>query len=136
MGISNFACRKTGYLILYLALFLLLILIVIACSSAPRDTGQSKLVILNHSMTVQNFVTDRPSSVAVVSGSAVNNGQETIPIAVISVEFKNSDGKVIAKGTASVENLKPGDTWNFSVQSYGTEAWKISTYEISVLRDK
>lgn len=136
MEISNTASRKTGYLILYLALFLLLILTVLACSSAPTDTGHSNLLILNHAMTVQNFVTDRPSSVAVVSGTAVNSGQETIPLAVISVEFKDSNGKVIAKGNASTENLQPGATWNFSVQSSGTEAWKISTYNISILSSK
>jgi hypothetical protein len=103
---------------------------ITTCAPAESGVQSSHLQILSHRMTVQNFSKDQPSSVAVVSGTATNKGSQTIDMAVISVVFRDNTGKAIASGTATRQNLQAGETWDFSVQSRGTEAWKIHSYDI------
>jgi hypothetical protein len=106
---------------------LLLAAVLPACSpSAPPSSGLE----INHSMTVQNF-SGGLSSVAIVSGSAVNNGDKPIQSLTISVIFYDKDGKVMDQGSAVTGNMAPGAMWNFSVQSKGTDAWKIITYKLT-----
>ena len=87
-------------------------------------------------MTVQNFSGDKPRSVAVVSGSARNTGTIAISQAVITVVFYDGDGKIIDTTSSTAKDLQPGETWNFSLQNSGTEAWKISKYAISAKTTK
>lgn len=112
-------------------LLMFISLMFVACSAPEPDSEAANLEILNHQMTVQNFMTDSPSSVAVVSGTASNESSQMIEAASILVIFYNEDGEVIDTASAMTSNLQPGAVWNFSIQSSGTEAWKISRYDIS-----
>ncbi|HJX04028.1 MAG TPA: FxLYD domain-containing protein [Dehalococcoidia bacterium] len=125
--------RRPNQYFLLITVVLIVLLVPFAittCAKADVEVQSGQVQILRHSMTVQNFSKDQPTSVAVVSGTATNTGSQTIDMAVISVVFRDNTGKAITTGTATRQNLQAGETWDFSIQSWGTEAWKIHSYDI------
>ncbi len=127
--------KRYGSLVIKIALVAVVVFLLMACSQSSSAPENPCLKILKHQMTVQNFVADSPSSVAVVSGSAVNESNQLIETASIKVVFYNEGGAVVDVASATASNLVPGVVWNFSVQSSGTEAWKITRYDISADTD-
>jgi len=70
--------------------------------------------------------------VAIVHGRAQNIQNGDINSATISVNFYDKGKKLIAAGSAVKQNLKPGETWEFSVQTVGPDAWKVVSYDLAV----
>lgn len=82
-------------------------------------------------MTVQELSGGTPQSMAVVYGRAQNVSQGAMSYATIGVNFYDKNKKVIATGSTVKQNLQPGETWDFSVQNVGPDAWKIVSYDIT-----
>jgi hypothetical protein len=115
----------------FIALFLIMPLLagLVGCGGQGGLSGQ--LVILSQNMTVHEFSGGGPESVAVVYGRAQNMSRDVMNSATISVSFYDKDRKLLATGSTDTQNLQPGQTWDFSVQTKGPDAWKTISYHIS-----
>ena len=82
-------------------------------------------------MTVHEFTGGGPQSTAVVRGRAQNVSNVTISIAMIAVNFYDKNKNLLATASAAKQNLQPGETWDFSVQTVGPDVWKIVSYDIA-----
>ena len=122
--------QRKGYFTITGTVFLCLLLgiLVISCSSEAKPLFSD--LDINHSMTVQKF-SGSNNSVAIVSGTAVNKGKESIEVVSLVVTFIDGTGKAIDQSSAVTSNLAPGGTWNFSIQSTGPDAWKIVKYTLT-----
>jgi hypothetical protein len=125
-GQKKMICKRT---ILNITVFSCLALF--AACSAGNTISSTNLQILQHTMNNITFSTSSPESSATVTGMAQNNGNTPINSAIITVKFYNKDGSIVETSSASRQNLTPGETWIFAVQSSGPDAWKITRYEIS-----
>jgi hypothetical protein len=115
--------------IIAIALILPLLIVSVGCA---QQGGLSKdLKILSQNMTVHEFSGSGPQSVAVVYGRAQNVSRGAINYATVAVNFYDKNQKLIATGSAAKQNLQLGETWDFSVQTVGPDAWKIITYDIT-----
>jgi hypothetical protein len=112
--------------ILTIILILPLLIVALGCGG-----GGGGLKILEQSLTVHEFSGGGPESVAIVHGRAQNVNNSSIENATISVNFYDKNNKLIASGSTVKENLLPGETWDFSVQTVSPDAWKIVTYDIA-----
>lgn len=110
-----------------IALILPLLMGVIGCAGK----GGNGLKILSQSLTVQELSGGTPQSVAVVYGRAQNVSHDAMNSATIAVNFYDKNKKLIATGSAIKQNLQPGEEWDFSIQTVGPDAWKITSYDIS-----
>jgi len=111
-----------------------LVLILIVSSAGCTEPGardDGELKILSHSMTVREFAGSAPQSMAVVIGRAQNVGNVDIKFGMIAVNFYDKNKNLIAKASAIRENLRPGETWDFSITTVGPDAWKITSYDIA-----
>jgi hypothetical protein len=99
-----------------------------ACGSGSKPLFSD--LEINHNMQVQKF-SGSNNSVAIVSGTAVNKGKETIEVVSLVVTFLDSSGKTIDQSSAITSNLAPGGIWNFTIQSTGPDAWKIVKYNLT-----
>jgi len=113
----------------YIVSIALLFCLVIASVSCASGGG---LKILDQNLTVHEFSGGGPQSVAIVHGRAQNVTNTDINSATISVNFYDKDKKLIATGSAVKQNLRPNDTWEFSVQTIGPDAWKVISYDLAV----
>jgi hypothetical protein len=50
---------------------------------------------------------------------------------MIAVNFYDKNKNLLATASAVKQNLQPGETWDFSVQTVGPDAWKIISYDIA-----
>jgi hypothetical protein len=111
-----------------------LILPLLAGSGGCAQQGElsaGQLKILSQSMTVHEFTGGAPQSTAVVRGRAQNVSNVTISIAMIAVNFYDKNKNLLATASAAKQNLQPGETWDFSVQTVGPDVWKIVSYDIA-----
>ncbi len=69
-------------------------------------------------------------STAVVNGRAQNTGAAPIKSATIFVEFFDDQNKLLQTGSATRQNLAPGEVWEFAVETTGSDAWKITKYTV------
>jgi hypothetical protein len=115
--------------IIAITLVLPLLIAYFGCANQGELSGELK--ILSHSMTVHEFTAGAPQSTAVVLGRAQNVGNATIGSAMIAVNFYDKNKKLIATASAVKQNMQPGETWDFSVQTVGPDAWKIVSYDIA-----
>ena len=114
------------------AVALMLSLLVGSFGCAGSGTPEvGELKILSHSMTVHEFTGGAPQSTAVVRGRAQNVSNITISFAMIAVNFYDKNKNLLATASAAKQNLQPGETWDFSVQTVGPDAWKIVKYDIA-----
>ncbi len=107
---------------------------VVGCAGAQTEGGNlpgEELQILSHSMTTHQFTGGMPESTAVVKGRARNVSNSTIAFASIAVNFYDKNGNLIDTSSAIVQNLGPGEVWDFNVQSAGPDAWKSVSYDIA-----
>lgn len=111
----------------YSPVILICCLLFISCSSS------SGFRILKHELTVRQFPgnSSQTQSMAAVTGTATNPGEEIIRGCLIKVVFYDDEKNMLETGTATKEFLEPGDIWNFSVQITGPDAWKARTYDIT-----
>lgn len=122
------------YRIIITALVLSLVLVSFGCAKQGARNSElsvGQLKILSHSMTVHEFTGGAPQSTAVVRGRAQNIGSASIGSAMIAVNFYDKNRNQIATASAVKQNLQPGETWDFSVQTVGPDAWKIISYDIA-----
>jgi flagellar basal body-associated protein FliL len=115
--------------IIAIALILPLLVGSVGCANQGEFSGQLK--ILSQSMTVHEFSGAGPQSAAVVSGRAQNISQVAMNYATIAVNFYDKNKNLIATASAVKQNLQPGETWDFSVQTVGPDAWKAISYDIA-----
>jgi hypothetical protein len=113
------------------ACLVLLVLLGLSAYFGCDNQGGAGLKIINQNLTVHEF-SGGPQSIAVVYGRAQNIKTVNIDSATISVNFYDKDKRLIATASSEKENLKPGESWDFSVQTVGPDAWKIVSYDISI----
>jgi hypothetical protein len=111
-----------------ISLFVFTGMLSLSCSSGQKPLFSD--LDIKHSMTVQKF-SGSNNSVAIVSGTAVNRGKESIEIVSLVATFIDSNGKTVDQSSAVTSNLAPGGTWNFTIQSMGPDAWKIVKYTLT-----
>jgi hypothetical protein len=115
--------------IIAITLVLPLLIAYFGCANQGELSGELK--ILSQSMTVHEFTGGAPQSTAVVRGRAQNVGSATIGSAMIAVNFYDKNKNLLATASAVKQNMQPGETWDFSVQTVGPDAWKIVSYDIA-----
>ena len=95
-------------------------------SSSSPSSGASgeKLQILNHKMTAGSYGTYE------VTGQAKNVGSSNLGYASIDVKFYDSQGNLLKSGLDNINNLGPGETWNFKAMYTGEG--KPASYKIAV----
>lgn len=108
-------------------LFIALLLLQVSCSSG------SGFRILKNELTVRQFPGNSPQtqSMAAVTGTASNPGENTVNGCVITVIFYDEGKNNLGTAKATKESLGPGETWNFNVQITGPDAWKARSYDIT-----
>lgn len=119
--------------IVAVALMLVLPLCLAGCAETETQGGSlpgEELQILSHSMTTHEFTGGMPESTAVVKGRARNVSNSTIAFALIAVNFYDKDGNLIDTASAIMQNLGPGEIWDFNVKFAGPDAWKSVDYDI------
>jgi hypothetical protein len=114
------------------AIITILILSVLIAGYGCGSQGGG-LKILSQDMTVREFSGSSPQSMAVIHGRAQNIKDVIINSATINVNFYDKDKEIIDTGSAVKQNLQPGETWDFSIQTVGPDAWKIVSYDIVVI---
>ena len=94
-------------------------------------TAGTGFQVIEHNIIVSEYTTDAAQSVAVVKGIARNTGAWPLEDCGVSVTFYDFEGNKLDVYSSSCRRLEPGETWNFSVDLRGQEAWKVGKYSIS-----
>lgn len=105
-----------------------MLLIQLACALS------SNLLISNAELTAREFTNSAnvKSSMAALTGMAKNNKDTPARNCLITVRFYDSNRNDLGVAMAARESLEPGETWNFTVQLTGPDAWKARSYDIRV----
>lgn len=116
---------------------LLLVLPVLAAAGCGNTATEPEaeivpITIISQKMSVHEFSGDVKQSIAVVSGTARNDGEMTVASPFIEAVFYDKNGDQLGTASASTSNLAPGTTWNFTLQFQGPDSWKTVTYTLSV----
>ncbi len=113
--------------ILILALLSGVLLWLIACSPA------TSLKLSNLNLTARQFTgpSNMTEAMAAVTGTAQNAGNAAIKNCVITVTFFDENKNTIGSANTTREAMQPGETWNFTAQLTGSDAWKARTYQIN-----
>ena len=102
-------------------------------SAAPElQTDPVPVTILKHQMSVHEFAGDVVQSIAVVTGTAENSGNTTVPSASIEASYYDKNGKLLGSASAIIENLAPGALWSFTIEFKGPDAWKAVAYDLAL----
>ena len=109
----------------------LLVIFLLSICFGCGNQASAGLKIVSQNLTVHEF-SGGPQSIAVVYGRAQNIKTVNINSATISVNFYDKDKHLVATTSSGKENLKPGEFWDFSIQTVGPDAWKIISYDISI----
>lgn len=122
------------YIIIALIVVIGLSLLSAGCSEKTDNSTvpTGHVTVIEHSLAIHEFTGDHPSSTAVISGRAENTSDLSMDKVVITARFYNANGETIATESATRENVTPYETWNFTIQTTGPDAWKTKRYDISV----
>jgi uncharacterized protein YcfL len=111
-------------------------LMLFATGCAEKDEynieSTEQIVILEHSLSIHQFTGDHPSSTAVISGRAENTSDQPFSKVVLAAHFLTAEGVIVATESATRENIAPYETWNFTIQTKGPDAWKTERYDVFV----
>lgn len=109
-----------------LGALILLLGILLSCNQG------SGFRILKNELTVRQFTgnSSQIQSMAAVTGAAINPGETAVTDCIITVIFYDSEKTKLGVATVKKESLGPGETWNFSAQLTGPDAWKARSYDI------
>jgi len=121
--------RRAVFRTIVIALFLVLSVVIGGCAKPQAPAGELK--ILSHRLTTHGFAGGMPQSTATVTGRAQNVGTASINYAQIAVNYYDKDGRFLATASAIMQNLAPGQVWDFTVLFQGTDAWKSVKYDIA-----
>ena len=111
-----------------------MMLIHAGCSEEKGSSNvpAAQVTVLEHSLSIHEFTGDHPKSTAVITGRAENTGDSSLSKVVITARFYTESGEVIATESATRANIEPYETWNFTIQTTSSDAWKTIRYELSV----
>jgi hypothetical protein len=87
--------------------------------------------VLEHNIIVSEYVADAAQSNALVKGVAKNIGPWLVEECGVSVTFYDYRGNTLAVRSSSCKRLEPGQSWNFTVELKGQDAWKVGNYSLS-----
>lgn len=110
-------------------ILILLIVMVSGCSFLQTTEGatrKAELAVLNQELTK-----DQEGNTVVIV-TVKNISQITIELAQVKVSFYDSQKNFIDSSTDSVLNLKPDDSWDFSIRCWGS-CQDVKSYEIEVM---
>jgi hypothetical protein len=119
-------------MVIMIALLAVTLALAAGCSNqkeTPPDEIE-QLQIIDHNLAVHEFTGDKPKSTALITGTAQNTGDTSINTAVLTAYFYTKDGELIATESAVRDNLAPGETWTFTIQTSSPDAWKVKRYEV------
>ena len=92
--------------------------------ASASTSGSDGLVILS-----SNIVAGSYGEYDVI-GQAVNNGSESMSYAEVNAKFYGADGSVLQSGIDNINDLGPGETWNYKIMFIGDGVPK--SYKIAV----
>lgn len=127
--------KKSKYSIFGILGIIVLLVAVSGCTSntnytngtnnaTPASSSDSNLVILNSKMTAGSY------GEYDVTGQAMNNGSESMSYASVNAKFYDKSGNVLNSGLDNINDLGPGEKWNFKIMYMGDSA--PSSYKIAV----
>lgn len=93
---------------------------------AGTPTESKNLEILDHHMETGEFGN------LIISGTAKNIGSSSLSYAEVRVKFYDKEGAVLDTSLDNINDLGPGETWNFKVMYFGMDTEKIDSYKIAV----
>ena len=106
--------------------------LVIGCINSPEYgtsntmTGSSDLVILEHNPTTGDYGN------LIVAGTAENTGSSSLIYAEIRVKFYDKNGALDSTSIDNINDLGPGEKWNFKVMYFGTSSGNVDNYKIAI----
>jgi len=111
------------------ALTVFILALIVSCSTG---TG---LKILKSELSVREFTGDLnvKSSMAAVTGTAINPNDYPLKNCAISVIFYDEAKNTLGASSVKRESLGAGENWSFTVQMTNSDAWKAHSYDISIL---
>lgn len=121
--------KRVAFRATVVTLFLVLIMVLVGCAKPQAPAGE--LRILSHRLTTHGFAGGMPQSTATVTGRAQNVGTVPINYGQIAVNYYDKDGRFLTTASAIMQNLAPGQVWDFTVLFQGSDAWKSVKYDIA-----
>ena len=113
----------------------MLVLSLVGCAETQYQPGGStpselppaeKLQILSHSMTTGQFGN------IIVKGTAKNISSSNLSYAEVKVKFYDAAGALIDTSLDNINDLGPGEIWNFEVMYLGMDTENVKSYKIGV----
>ena len=89
-------------------------------------TESKNLEILDHHMEIGEFGN------LIIKGSAKNIGSSSLSYAEVRVKFYDKEGAVLDTSLDNINDLGPGETWNFKVMYFGMDTENVDSYKIAV----
>ena len=93
---------------------------------AGTPTESKNLEILDHHMETGEFGN------LIIKGTAKNIGSSSLSYAEVRVKFYDKEGTLLDTSLDNINDLGPGETWNFKVMYLGTDTENVDSYKIAV----
>jgi len=93
---------------------------------AGTPTESKNLEILDHHMETGEFGN------LIIKGIAKNIGSSSLSYAEVRVKFYDKEGTLLDTSLDNINDLGPGETWNFKVMYLGTDTENVDSYKIAV----
>jgi uncharacterized membrane protein len=105
----------------------ILLLLLAAAASCVQTNDSSTRATL--AVTNKVLKTDAAGKVT-LAVTIKNTGRVNAELAEVKVTFYDAQKNVIDSATDSVMNLKPNETWDFTIPCTGDNCSKIASYDI------
>lgn len=93
---------------------------------AGTPTESKNLEILDHHRETGEFGN------LIIKGTAKNIGSSSLSYAEVRVKFYDKEGTLLDTSLDNINDLGPGETWNFKVMYLGTDTENVDSYKIAV----
>jgi hypothetical protein len=93
---------------------------------AGTPTESKNLEILDHHMETGEFGN------LIIKGTAKNIGSSSLSYAEVRVKFYDKEGTLLDTSLDNINDLGPGETWNFKDMYLGTDTENVDSYKIAV----
>ena len=93
---------------------------------AGKPIESKNLEILDHRMETGEFGN------LIIEGTAKNSGSASLSYAEVRVKFYDKEGTLLDTSLDNINDLGPGEMWNFKAMYLGTDAKDIDSYKIAV----
>lgn len=94
--------------------------------SGNTISGSEGLIILEHYPVAGEF------GMLTIEGIAENTRETSLIYAEVRVKFYDENGAVIDTSLDNINDIGPGEKWNFKVMYFGTNAEKIDNYKVAI----